>query len=83
MSNFDIQTLNQCDIRTNSELKQIFLEYKIILQAQDENKNAEYLCLSHNPFADVIAVGLDNGQIKLFDEQTLQVTSLLKKSLVS
>jgi WD40 repeat protein len=36
--------------------------------------------LSHNPFADVIGVGLDNGHIKLYDERTLQVTSLLKKS---
>ena len=52
-------------------------------QVQDENKNSEYLCLSHNPFADVISVGLDNGHIKLFDERTLQVTSLLKKSLSS
>ncbi len=43
------------------------------VQVQDENKNAEYLCLSHNPFADVIGVGLDNGHIKLFDERTLQV----------
>ena len=49
-------------------------------QVQDDNKNTEYLCLSHNPFADVIAVGLDNGHIKLYDERTLQVTSLLKKS---
>ena len=43
-------------------------------QVQDENKNAEYLCLSHNPFADVISVGLDNGHIKLYDERTLQVS---------
>ena len=50
-------------------------------QVNDENKEAEYLCLSHNPFADVIAVGLDNGHLKLYDEKTLQVTSLLKKSL--
>ena len=40
---------------------------------QDENKDAEYLCLSYNPFADVIAVGLDNGHIKLIDEKTLKV----------
>ena len=50
-------------------------------QVQDDNKDAEYLCLSYNPFADVIAVGLDNGHIKLYDEKTLQVTSLLKRSL--
>ena len=50
-------------------------------QVQDNNKDAEYLSLSYNPFADVIAVGLDNGHIKLYDEKTLQVTSLLKKSL--
>jgi hypothetical protein len=50
-------------------------------KVQDENKNTEYLCLSYNPFADVIAVGLDNGNIKLYDEHTLQVTSLLKKSI--
>ena len=54
-----------------------------LFQVQDENKDIEYLCLSYNPFADVIAVGLDNGHIKLFDEKTLQITSLLKKSLSS
>ena len=46
-------------------------------QVQDENKETEYLCLSHNPFADVIAVGLDNGHIKLYDEKTLQVFEFL------
>ena len=28
-----------------------------------------------------LAIGLDNGHIKLYDEKTLQVTSLLKRSL--
>lgn len=42
-------------------------------QARDENKEAEYLCLSHNPFADFIAVGTDSGTIKVYDEKTLQV----------
>ena len=50
-------------------------------QVRDERSNAEYLCLSYNPFVDVIAVGEDNGHIKLYDENTLQVVSLLKKSL--
>ena len=52
-----------------------------LFQAQDQEKKSEYLCLSYNPFVDVIAVGLDNGHIKLYDEKTMQVTSLLKKSL--
>ena len=43
------------------------------VQVKDDNDEAEYLCLSHNPFADVIAVGLDNGHLKLYDEKTLQV----------
>ncbi len=42
-------------------------------QVQDDRTNAEYLCLSYNPFVDVIAVGIDNGTIKLYDERTLQV----------
>eukprot|EP00094_Tigriopus_californicus_P001305 TCALIF_01263-PA protein Name:"Similar to HET-E1 Vegetative incompatibility protein HET-E-1 (Podospora anserina)" AED:0.22 eAED:0.22 QI:0/0.6/0.16/0.66/0.8/0.66/6/0/367 len=50
-------------------------------QVRDDDKNAEYLSLSFNPFADVIAVGLSNGHIKLYDENTLQVVSLLHKSL--
>ena len=47
-------------------------------QVRDENKEAEYLCLSHNPFADFIAVGTDNGTIKVYDEKTLQVGEKLK-----
>ena len=46
-------------------------------QVRDENKEAEYLCLSHNPFADFIAVGTENGTIKIYDEKTLQVSPLL------
>ncbi|CAB4067435.1 TBC1 domain family member 30 [Lepeophtheirus salmonis] len=49
-------------------------------QVQDENKEVEYLCLSLNPFIDVTAVGLCNGNIKLYDENTLQVTSVLRRS---
>ena len=41
---------------------------------------AEYLCLSHNPFVDVIAVGMDNGHIKLYDEKTMQVDKKLKNT---
>ena len=40
---------------------------------RDERRDAEYLCLSYNPFVDVIAVGEENGHIKLYDEHTLQV----------
>lgn len=58
-----------------------YVNGQCISQVQDENKDVEYLCLSYNPFADVIAVGLDNGHIKLYDERTMQVTSLLKRSL--
>ena len=43
------------------------------LQVRDERRNAEYLCLSYNPFVDVIGVGEENGNIKLYDENTLQV----------
>ena len=51
----------------------------ILIQVRDENKEAEYLCLSHNPFADFIAVGTDNGTIKVYDEKTLQVRRNLCK----
>ena len=51
-----------------------------MLQVRDENKEAEYLCLSHNPFADFIAVGTDNGTIKVYDEKTLQVSYMLTTS---
>ncbi len=54
---------------------------KCLAHVRDENKNAQYLCLSHNPFVDVIAVGLDNGNLKLYDEKTMQVVSLLQRSL--
>ena len=37
------------------------------------------MCLSHNPFADFIAVGTDNGTIKVYDEKTLQVRRNLCK----
>ena len=52
-----------------------------LAQARDENPESEYLCLSYNPFVDVIAVGLSNGNLKLYDEKTMQVVSLLQKSL--
>ena len=45
----------------------------LLPQVRDERRNAEYLCLSYNPFVDVIAVGEENGNIKLYDENTLQV----------
>ena len=45
----------------------------LLLQVRDERRNAEYLCLSYNPFVDVIGVGEENGNIKLYDEHTLQV----------
>ena len=48
---------------------------------RDERRNAEYLCLSYNPFVDVIAVGEENGNIKLYDENTLQVEECLQKDL--
>ena len=51
----------------------------ILKQVRDENKEAEYLCLSHNPFADFIAIGTDNGTIKVYDEKTLQVRRNLCK----
>ena len=44
---------------------------------RDDRRNAEYLCLSYNPFVDVIAVGEENGNIKLYDENTLQVEMIL------
>ena len=34
-------------------------------QVRDERRDAEYLCLSYNPFVDVVAVGEDNGHIKV------------------
>ena len=39
------------------------------------------MCLSFNPFVEVIAVGLSSGNLKLYDEKTMQVVSLLQKSL--
>jgi hypothetical protein len=39
--------------------------------------------VSHNPFVDVLAVGTDSGAIKLVDERTLQVVSLLQRSMDS
>ncbi len=41
--------------------------------ARDAAEDAEYLCLSHNPFVDVIGVGTDGGHVKLYDEKTMQV----------
>lgn len=46
---------------------------RFVVQVKDPDPEAEYLCLSHNPFADVIAVGMQNGHIKLYDENTMQV----------
>ena len=48
-----------------------------LLQVRDDRRNAEYLCLSYNPFVDVIGVGEENGNIKLYDENTLQVEMIL------
>ena len=56
----------------NDRISDAFLE----IQVRDDNKEAEYLCLSHNPFADFIAVGTDHGTIKVYDEKTLQVNLL-------
>ena len=47
--------------------------FALLLQVRDDRRNAEYLCLSYNPFVDVIGVGEENGNIKLYDENTLQV----------
>ncbi len=51
-------------------------------QVRDEDPESEYLCLSHNPFVDVIAVGMANGHIKLFDEKTMQVRCLIYRYCV-
>ena len=50
------------------------MRLEMILQVSDEDPNCEYLCLSHNPYADVIAVGTQAGNIKLYDEKTMQVS---------
>ena len=79
---FGLKTRLESSARYNPNLRVWnYSNGQCVSQVQDDNKDAEYLCLSYNPFADVIAVGLDNGHIKLYDEKTLQVTSLLKKSL--
>ena len=50
---------------------------------QDEEPQTEYLCLSHNPFIDVIAVGTDTGTIKLYDEKTSKANKPIIMVLVS
>ena len=40
----------------------------------------EALCLSFNPHINILAVGKGNGEIKLYDEATLKVASILTKS---
>ena len=40
----------------------------------------EALCLSFNPHINILAVGKGSGEIKLYDEATLKVASILTKS---
>ena len=40
----------------------------------------ELLCLSFNPHTNILATGKGNGEIKLYDEATGKVTSVLTKS---
>ena len=40
----------------------------------------EALCLSFNPLINILAVGKGNGEIKLYDEASQKVASILTKS---
>ena len=40
----------------------------------------ELLCLSFNPHINILATGKGDGEIKLYDEATLKVASILTKS---